>query len=149
MSLHGILKLDNTDIDVTVKNGQVTLQGTVEMYGKKWAAERDALRISGVRGLTNDLTVMPLMSQLSADADIKRHLLDVLMFDSSVPHESIQVHVEDGWVVLRGSADWYYQRSAAEADAWRILGVKGWTTKSRFCSRRRQQTTSNRESGRH
>jgi len=28
-------------------------------------------------------------------------------------------------VTLRGSVDWYYQRSAAEADAWRILDVKG------------------------
>lgn len=114
-----------TDIGVTVKDGVVTLRGTVVLASEKWAAERDALRIVGVRGLTNEITIDPTGGQRSADADIAHHLADALLFDASVPNDRIQVSVEDGWVMLRGTVDWYYQRSAAEADAWRISGVKG------------------------
>ena len=113
------------DIEVMVKDGVVTLQGTVAQFGDKRAAERNALRIAGVRGLTNHLTIEPATSQLYADADIAHHLADALLFDASVPSDSIQITVEDGWVTLRGITEWYYQRSAAEADAWRISGVKG------------------------
>ena len=113
------------DIGVTVKDGLVTLRGTVEMYGEKWAAERDALRIAGVRVLTNDLTVTPIKSTLYPDADIAHHVADALLFDWSVPSDRVQVTVNDGWVTLRGTTDWYYQRNAAETDARRVLGVKG------------------------
>ncbi|MEP7190369.1 MAG: BON domain-containing protein [Roseiflexaceae bacterium] len=118
-------EVSSTDIGVTVKDGVVTLHGTVVLASEQLAAQRDALRIAGVRGLTNDLMVMPARSQRSADADIARHLADVLLFDASVPSDRIQVSVKDGWVTLQGTADWYYQRSAAEADAWRIADVKG------------------------
>jgi osmotically-inducible protein OsmY len=46
-----------TDIGVTVEQGVVTLRGTVELYGEKWAAARDAQRIAGVRALANDIIV--------------------------------------------------------------------------------------------
>lgn len=114
-----------TDIGVTVKDGVVTLRGAVVLSSEKWAAERDALRIVGVRGLTNELTIEPVRGQRYADADIARHLADALLFDSSVLSDRIQISVEDGWVTLRGTTDWYYQRSAAEADAWRVADVKG------------------------
>lgn len=112
-----------TDIGVTVKDGQVTLRGSVEMYGEKWAAERNALRITGVRVLTNNITVTPVQS--ITDTDIARHVTDALLFDWSLPKSRVHATVNDGWVTLSGTTDWYYQRSAAESDARRIVGVKG------------------------
>jgi osmotically-inducible protein OsmY len=114
-----------TDIGVTVNNGMVILRGTVVLASEKWAAERDVLRIVGVRGLTNELTIEPIRGQGYADADIARHLADVLLFDTSVPNDRVHVNVEDSWVTLRGTVEWYYQRSAAEADAWQVADVKG------------------------
>ncbi|NNJ12381.1 BON domain-containing protein [Chloroflexales bacterium ZM16-3] len=114
-----------TDIGVTVSDGVVTLRGAVVLASEKWAAERDVLRITGVRGLTNALTITPVRGQRYADADIARHLADALRFDAAVLGDRIQISVEDGWVTLRGTTDWYYQRAAAEADAWRIADVKG------------------------
>jgi len=113
------------DIGITVKDGLVTLRGAVEMYGEKWAAERDALRIAGVRMLTNDLTVTPIKGNRHTDADIAHHVADALLFDWSVPSNRVQVTVNDGWVTLKGTTDWYYQRNAAETDARRVLGVRG------------------------
>jgi osmotically-inducible protein OsmY len=114
-----------TDIGVTVKDGQVSLRGSVENYGEKWAAERDALRITGVRVLTNDITVTPAKSKTHMDADIAHHVTNALLFDWSVPNSRVHAKVSDGWVTLSGTTDWQYQRAAAEADARRIAGVKG------------------------
>lgn len=125
--VHAELKWDpevnSADIGVTVKDGLVTLRGTVVMYREKWAAERDALRISGVRAVTNDLTVTPVATHTHTDVDITNHVADALLRDWSVPKNRIHVNVENGWVTLRGTTDWHYQRNAAEIDAQRVAGV--------------------------
>jgi osmotically-inducible protein OsmY len=33
--------------------------------------------------------------------------------------------VEDGWIILSGQVDWYYQKDAAEQDIRRLFGVVG------------------------
>lgn len=118
-------EITSPNIRVAVMDGRVTLQGTVDVYGEKWAAERDALRIVGVRALSNDLTVTPLTIHTHSDADIKQHVTDALVMDWSVPSNRIHVDVHNGWVTLHGTADWYYQHTAAESDARRIAGVTG------------------------
>ena len=40
------------EIGVAVKNGVVTLSGSVDSYGKKWAADRAAKRVFGVKAVT-------------------------------------------------------------------------------------------------
>lgn len=112
-----------TDIGVTVEHGVVTLRGTVELYGEKWAAARDAQRIAGVRALANDIIVKSPKSNWHTDADIALHVADALRFDWTVPENHIQVTVEKGWVTLRGTTNWNYQRRTAEADARRVAGV--------------------------
>jgi osmotically-inducible protein OsmY len=113
------------DIGIIVREGNVTLRGTVELYGEKWAAERDVLRISGVRVLTNDLLVKPAKHTKHSDTEISQQVANTIRADWSVPNERVQVAVEDGWVTISGSTDWYFQRSAAETDARRVMGVKG------------------------
>lgn len=51
--------LDATDIDVQVKDGEVTLLGSVEDRFSKRRAEDDALACSGVRDVHNRLIIVP------------------------------------------------------------------------------------------
>ena len=44
-------------IGVIVTDGVVTLTGWVDSYSKKWAAERAAHRVRGVKAVANDLEV--------------------------------------------------------------------------------------------
>lgn len=44
-----------------------------------------------------------------------------------MPHEQIQVKVENGFVSLTGKVAWYYQKSAAEKAVQGIAGVRGVT----------------------
>lgn len=113
------------EIGVAVKNGVVTLSGEVDAFTKKWAAERAALRIRGVKGVANDIEVrLPATSQRT-DTEIAETATQALALDAMVPRDAIKVTVSRGWVTLRGEVDWQYQRREAERVVRNLRGVKG------------------------
>ncbi|MFI6761556.1 BON domain-containing protein [Micromonospora sp. NPDC050417] len=115
------------EVGVVVRDGVVTLTGWVDSYARRWAAERTAHRIRGVRGVANDIEVRFHGSTAPTDTDIAKAASRALDWDSFVPVEQIDVTVANGWVVLRGEVDWGYQKQAAERDLGRLSGVRGIT----------------------
>ncbi|MET8255634.1 BON domain-containing protein [Micromonospora sp. NPDC005197] len=113
------------EIGVTVAEGVVTLTGRVDSYAKKWAAERAAHRVVGVRAVANDLTVQLPGSHERADPDVAAAAGNALEWDAFVPIEKLQVTVSAGWVTLHGEVEWEYQRRAAERAVSRLTGVRG------------------------
>ena len=49
--------IDDLHIDVTVENGVVMLNGYVETYAQKLAAEHTVQRVKGVRGIAQEIQV--------------------------------------------------------------------------------------------
>ncbi len=114
-----------TDIGVTVKDGVVTLEGTVDSYAEKWAAEKAVKRLPNVKGLAVELEVkLPGYSERT-DADIARTAENVLQWDVLVPHNRIKVTVEKGFLTLEGEVDREFQRSAAGRAVHHLTGVTG------------------------
>jgi osmotically-inducible protein OsmY len=120
-------QVEPTDVGVEVDDGVVTLTGTVESYMKKWAAERAALRVAGVRAVVNDLAVK--VPGRRTDTDIAQAVADALKSNILVPEGRIKVTVEDGWVTLEGDVDWWFQREEAEDTVRRVKGVEGVTNR--------------------
>jgi osmotically-inducible protein OsmY len=117
--------LRNDDIAVGVRDGVVTLAGHVDSYADKWRAERVVSKVKGVKAVVNQLEVrLPSRSQRT-DQDIARAAANALEWNVLVPHDRIQVVVEDGWITLRGEVDWYYQKEEAERTVRNITGIKG------------------------
>jgi osmotically-inducible protein OsmY len=112
-----------SEIGVAVKDGVVTLTGTVDTYLKKWRAEEAAHRVSGVTAVANDITVRTLGER--TDADIAAAAVNALKWNSSVPAEKIQVTVDKGWITLKGEVEWQYQKEEVERAVRRLWGVKG------------------------
>jgi hypothetical protein len=50
-------RVSPNEIGVAVRDGVVTLSGTVDSYTSKWSAERAALRVRGVRAVVNKIQV--------------------------------------------------------------------------------------------
>jgi osmotically-inducible protein OsmY len=114
------------DIGVTAKDGVVTLTGHVGSYAEKWAAERAAGSVFGVKAVAEELEVRyPFEKKKEDDADIAQRALQVLSWDTEVPKDKVKVKVEKGLVTLSGNLDWHYQRSAAESDVRKLHGVIG------------------------
>jgi osmotically-inducible protein OsmY len=106
-------------IDVTVDHGWVTLKGEVDYYFQKRDAEHAVERISGVRGVTNLLTVKP---QPTPD-DLKQQIEQALVRNAETDAKRITVEVQGSKVVLRGTVSSYAEKKAAEEVAWSAPGV--------------------------
>jgi osmotically-inducible protein OsmY len=116
-----------TNIGATVKDGVVTLEGTVDSFAEKWAAEEAVKRLPGVKALAIELKVELPGSSERTDADIAGAAENALKWDILVPHDRIKVTVENGRIVLEGEVDRQFQKSAAERAVLHLTGVKGVT----------------------
>ena len=118
-------RLQPNEIGVIVKDGVVTLTGTVDSYFKKWAAEDAAHRVRGVKAVANDIEVrLPSFAERT-DSDIAAAVVRALEWDAFVPIDKLDVTVSKGWVTLQGEVEWPYQREEAERVARRLSGVRG------------------------
>ncbi len=113
------------EIGVAVKDGVVTLSGSVDGYGKKWAADRAAKRVFGVRAVIEEIKVTLAGSYKRADKDIAKSATDVLDWNLWIPHDRVKVKVQDGRITLGGDVDWYYQKERAEDAVRHLIGVLG------------------------
>jgi len=119
--------IDASKIGVAAKDGVITLSGAVASYAQKVAAEKDAKRVVGVRGLASEITVeLPSVHQRS-DTDIAGSAVNVLAWNVSVPTNAVTVTVDRGWVTLEGRVEWQYQKESAESAVRNLLGVRGLT----------------------
>lgn len=119
--------LTASEIGVAVKNGIVTLSGTVDSYSKKLSAEKAAKRISGVKAVAEDIEVKLPGNSKKTDADIAEAILYALKWNNAVDEEKIKVKVDNGWVTLEGETDWNYQKISAENAIKFLSGVTGIT----------------------
>lgn len=117
--------LHSAEIGVIVKDGVVTLTGTVDNYAKKMEAENATKKVNGVKAVVENIDVVFPNSIKKTDAAIATSVLSALKADWSVPDDKITVKVEDGWVTLEGKLAWNYQKEAARNAIKYLAGVKG------------------------
>ncbi|WP_091394765.1 BON domain-containing protein [Flavobacterium noncentrifugens] len=119
--------LHAAEIGVSVKDGVVTLSGTVDGYFKKTEAEDAAKNVAGVKAVVEKIEVHYSNGFNKSDNDIATEVLKGLSDSWSVPDDKVKVKVENGWVTLEGEMPWNYQREAAKSAVNYLAGVKGVT----------------------
>jgi osmotically-inducible protein OsmY len=112
-------------IGVAANDGVVTLSGHVPSYAEKYAAERAAKRVYGVKAVAEELEVKMPGSAKRTDEEIAAACVSALKTDYAVPNDKLKVVVSDGWVTLEGALDWQYQKDAAGRAVYYLTGVKG------------------------
>jgi len=115
-------KVDNAAIAVSADGGKITLRGTVGSFREKQEAKKDAARVYGVKSVNNELDVRLLDEHRREDADLRGDVLQAFALDYLIPG-SVDAKVSDGFVTLKGSVDWQYQREEADFVAANVLGV--------------------------
>ena len=119
--------VDSADIGVTAKDGIVTLTGQATSLAEKWSAVRAAERVNGVNAVVDEIKVEIPSLYKRGDEEIARTVVNALKWDVFVPDERIKVHVENGWIILKGTVDYKYQNNAVENAVRNLAGVKGIT----------------------
>lgn len=108
-------------IRVKVSDGWITLSGGVNWNYQRQAAENEVRKLSGVKGVTNSIT---LNSAVRA-GDLKRRIQDALKRHAEVEADAVRVEVrDDGTVRIEGRVDNWSEMQAVEHAVWSAPGVQ-------------------------
>lgn len=112
-------------IGVSVKDGVVTLTGSVDSYSEELSAWNAASRVLGVKAVADELSVrLPDYNKWN-DEDLARSAANAIAWNVSLPTDHVKVMVKDGWITLSGEVNWQYQREAARDAVHYLRGLRG------------------------
>lgn len=114
-------------VAVAVETGTAVIRGTVGSLSQRRAAVSDARKVDGVDDVDDQIDVRLLDDDRREDADIRGIALQLLMWDTEVPADLIDVKVKDGRVTLTGEVSYQFESDAAYDDVADLIGVFGVT----------------------
>lgn len=111
--------LPNDRVTVTVANGWLELQGTVDWQYQKHAAARAVRDLTGVKGVANKIAVK---SRVKA-TDVRAEIEAAFRRSAEIDARRINVTAANGTVILSGNVHSWAERRQAERAAWAAPGV--------------------------
>lgn len=114
---HSLVPADR--IKVKVEKGWVTLSGEVEWDFQRREAEKAVRPLTGVVGVSNNVT----LKITSTPGDISIRIRDALARHAESESQKITVNLDGSKVTLRGAVHSWAERSAAQNAVWSAPGV--------------------------
>lgn len=106
-------------IDSIVRNGVVTLRGSVDFWFQRKSAVDAVAHLLGVVSVNNHIVVAP---PVRADREIRDELKAALL--RRFPFDELDAEVDHGVAILQGGVPTYRTRREVGSLAWTIRGVK-------------------------
>lgn len=125
--------VDSSQIQVSVRDGIVTLQGSATSQVEKELTTQYAANVDGVKVVRNQMAISTTakdtyeatMRGRIDDASITAQVKMALLFDRATSVLNTQVSTTDGVVILRGVARNDAERALVDALVGDVRGVKG------------------------
>ena len=114
-----------TEIGVLVTDGTVTLTGYTTSFDEKLAAVHAVKRVAGVVAIADDIELHIPDANHRTDGEIAAAAAHKMDWATTIPTGTVQITVRNGWIILEGEVEWWYQKNAAETVMRSIAGVHG------------------------
>ena len=111
-------EVPEAEIKVKVEGGWVTLDGKVEWNYQKEAAKKAVINLTGVKGVSNNISI----KTESHDA-IEEGIIEKALDRSWIGGDEIEVKVTGHTVNLKGTVSSIYKREEAGRIAWNTPGI--------------------------
>jgi len=106
-------------ITITVANGWLDLQGTVDWQYQRDAAARAVRDLTGVKGVANKIVIKSRVKAI----DVRTAIEDAFRRSAEIDARRINVTATEGTVILSGNVHSWSERRQAERAAWAAPGV--------------------------
>jgi osmotically-inducible protein OsmY len=116
------VEVPHSKIKTLVRDGWVTLEGTVDWQYQRLAADGAVRYLVGVKGVNDQIAVSP---SPASSIDVKQHIKAALTRSAEADAQRITVDTaEGGSVTLRGTVHSWAERDEAVRAAWATSGVR-------------------------
>lgn len=118
-AVESLATVPRDSVRITVREGHLLLEGTVDQHFQRLAAEKAVCHLRGVRGVRNHIQVR----EGASAEDVRERIEASLHRCGELTAGRVDVLALDGRVILTGSVPSLRERDEAEQAAWRAPGV--------------------------
>jgi len=118
-------ELAEKHIATEVKDRKVTLSGTVETAAQKNQAEQIAWQVTGVQGVTDNLSAANAQTNPESVDEKLAHRVEFELYSTkAISLKTVQIHAENGTVTLTGNVTSRAEKLLAVKTAQSVEGVR-------------------------
>ena len=116
--------VNSNNVLVTIRDGRVELNGSVENMVARMAAEKSAQQVKGVLAVDNRLEIkFPPGSRLPDDTELKTKVENILSWNNELNADHIEVSCENHMLTLSGTVETYWEKHHASTVVSSLKGV--------------------------
>lgn len=113
--------VNSNSVDISTRNGIVSLSGSADTVLARNRAERIAESVVGVRSVINRIKVDPVVRK---DGKIKTDVMNAFLYDPAADSYEVTVSVNNGIVTLTGTVESLQEKALSGTIAKGVRGVR-------------------------